>query len=306
MQYLIDILALLVMGFFFRRGWRKGALLSSLGILRIVLAYVVAYFAGRYLGFWLGGVLNRPRIVMIPVTAGIAYVVTTFCIYIYMWRIGERRRIKEEKGEFKRPWLSGLAGGIVGMSASLLTLIVLFWLGDLAITGISGRGVPDGELPHFAPLARRAVYEGTYLAIARKGGESQAAAIAQAISHPEKGLNELQTVLDDDWVRKVLNTEDGIAEAIVRGDSLEVVAHPAFRRMMEPQSPSRDALENLGIISRHETDEEFAQRLTALGQNQNIKISVQNLKARGLLQPDRILELIRDPEFDIIVSELMK
>ena len=65
MSYTIDIIVVALLLYFFWRGQRKGALLSVLGISRVAIACIAAYFSGRYIGFWLGGVLNRPRIVMV-------------------------------------------------------------------------------------------------------------------------------------------------------------------------------------------------------------------------------------------------
>ena len=84
MNYAIDIMAGIVLLFFLLAGWRKGFLLSLLGVVRVVLAYGSAYFAGRYLGYWLGGWANRPRIVTIPMMAGLAFILVTFAFHITM------------------------------------------------------------------------------------------------------------------------------------------------------------------------------------------------------------------------------
>jgi len=65
-------------------------------------------------------------------------------------------------------------------------------------------------------------------------------------------------------------------------------------------------LQELGIISRYETEAGFCEKLARFGQNENIQASLQNLKARDMLRTDRMLELIRDPDFDIIVAEVVK
>ena len=141
MHYVIDIVTAILLLFFFLRGWRKGLLLASLGIARVLFAYGMAYFAGRYLGSWLGHLLYRPRIVMIPVTAGLTFTFITFGFRLAMMKIRTKHQAREETEEhFHLPYYRCCLGGLVSTAAGLLSMIFIFWLGDLAMTGLSRAG----------------------------------------------------------------------------------------------------------------------------------------------------------------------
>jgi hypothetical protein len=305
MHYIIDIFALIVLLFFFLSGWRKGLLLSSLGIARVVLAYGMAYLSGRYLGSWLGEFFYRPRIVIIPVTAGMTFILITFAFHLTMSRIREKHRAKEKQEEkFHLPYYRCFLGGLVSMAAGLLSMIFIFWLSDLAVTGLSGQNIAGSNHSVFGRFARRATYEGVYALTASEGRESQAAAMARVISNPAKGLNHLQQLLSSTSIRQVIADRQLPAD-LLSGSAQQIYNNESIQQMIGDQATREELLE-LGIIDRRESEIEFCEKLARFGQNENIQTSLQNLKARDLLRKDRILKLIRDPDFDIIVAEVVK
>lgn len=304
MHVAIDIIAALVLFFFFLSGWHKGFLLSLLAVVRVVLAYGGAYYAGRYIGDWLGVFLYRPRIVMIPVTAGLAYVLIAFTFHILMWKIRKRHHEKEEKGDFHRPWPSSLLGGTITLSAGLFSMVFLFWLGDLFMTGVTGHSIPGADEAYFGRFVRRAVYEVAYGAAAKEGRESQAAAMARMISNPANGLSHLEKVLAASSVQQVLSDRQ-LAEDMLSGDP-ERIEQNASLQLLFNDREALEELRELGIVSGKETKSGFCENLARFGRNEKIRTSIENLQAKDLLRTDRILLLIRDPDFDVIVGELVK
>jgi hypothetical protein len=304
MHVVIDILSALVLLFFFMAGWRKGWLLSMLGVVRVILAYGASYFAGRYLGYWFGGIFNRPRIVMIPVVAGLTFVVITLIFHIKMWSIRERHREKEEKEEYRRPWQSGLIGGTINLTAGLLSLIFIFWLGDLFMTGVAGRPLPGMEKSLSGRFARRTAYEFVYFSLSKEGHESQAAAMARVISNPAKGMAHLERVLSADSVQQIL-TDRAFAKDLLSGDPERIEQNAALNRLFADRATLEEFRE-LGLVSGKETKSGLCEKLSRFGSNPNIQISIENLKTKQLLDTGKILQLIRDPDFDVIVSEVVK
>lgn len=304
MHVVIDILSALVLLFFFMAGWRKGGMLSMLGVVRVILAYGAAYFAGRHLGYWLGGVFNRPRIVMIPVVAGLTFILITFIFHIRMWHIRQRHRAKEEKEEYRMPWQSGLVGGTINLAAGLLSLIFLFWLSDLFMTGVAGRSIPGAEKSFFGRFARRSAYESIYFSLSKDGHESQAAAMARVISHPAKGMSHLERVLAADSVQQIL-TDREFAKDLLSGEPQRLEQNESLQRLFDDRATLEECRE-LGLVSNRETKSGLCEKLSRFGRNPNIQISIENLKTKQLLRTDKILQLIRDPDFDVIVSEVVK
>ena len=300
----IDIFAALLLLFFFMTGWRKGWVLSMLGVVRVILAYGAAYFAGRYLGYWLGGALYRPRIVIIPVVAGLTFILITSIFHFKMWSIRERHRKKEAEEEYRMPWPGRLFGGTINLAAGLLSLIFLFWLGDLFMTGVAGRSIPGTETSFFGRFSRRTAYECIYFSLSRDGHESQAAAMARVISNPAKGMIHLERVLAADSVQQIL-TDREFARDLLSGDPERIEQNEALNRLFDDRATLEEFRE-LGLVSNKETKSGLCEKLSRFGRNPDIQISIENLKTKRLLRTDKILELIRDPDFDVIVSEVVK
>ncbi|MBN2683690.1 MAG: CvpA family protein [Pontiellaceae bacterium] len=303
MDYVIDILVLIILILQFRKGWQKGPIVAGIGIARIFISIIAAYFAGRYLGYWLGAALHRPRIVIIPATAGLTFVLLNFGISIYMWRLQEKRRIKKEKGEMRAAWFSSTLGGAVNAVGAILPLILIFWLAELVATGATGHSFPGATDSRFGAFSRRALYETIYFSLSKTGNESQAAAIAAAISNPDSGLNHLKSALESSAIQNALK-DDTLTQAIQSGEVSEIERNRAFRTIFSDRR-TRSELIDLGIIDRNETPHDFAQKLAVFGQNENIRFSIKSLYERDLLQKSKILLLIRDPEFDAILEEMM-
>jgi hypothetical protein len=273
-------------------------------VVRVILAYGAAYFAGRYLGYWLGGALYRPRIVMIPVTAGLTFIVISFIFHLKMWSIRERRRKKEEQEEYRMPWQSSLIGGAINLTAGLLSLVFLFWLSDLFMTGVAGRSVPGAEQSIFGRFARRTAYECIYFSLAKEGHESQAAAMARVISNPAKGMTHLERVLEADSVQLIL-TDREFAKDLLSGDPERLERNESLKRLFNDRA-TLEELRELGLVSSKETKSGLCEKLSSFGSNPDIQISIENLKTKQLLRTDKIPQLIRDPDFDVIVSEVVK
>lgn len=303
MEYVIDILVLIILIFQFCKGWKKGPIVAGIGIARIFISIIAAFFAGRYLGYWLGEALHRPRIVMIPVTAGFTFVLMNCGISIYMWYLQEKRRVKKEKGKMHAAWFSSTLGGAVNAAGAILPLILIFWLAELITTGATGKTFPGAEDSRFGAFSRRALYETINFTISSSGKESQAAAIARAISYPSSGLNHLKAALESPSIQDAMKDAD-LKQAIQSGDPNEIGDNPAFQTLFS-DTETRNELVELGIIARKETPHEFAQKLAVFGQNENIRFSIKSLQERDLLQKNKILLLIRDPEFDAILEEML-
>ncbi len=304
MHMAIDILTAIILLFFFLAGWHKGFLLSLLGVVRVVLAYGAAYFSGRYIGFWLGEVAHRPRLVTIPVAAGLTFVLITFIFYIVMANIRAHRQKKEEDEDFRHPIFSCLGGSAINLVSGILSLVLLFWLGDLFMVGATGTSIPGADKAYFSRFARRAVYEATYRIIPKKDNESQAAAIARMISNPANGMESLETVLAADSVQQ-LAADKQLAGDLLSGDAERIRQNASIQRLFNDRA-TLDELRELGVLSGYETKSGLCDKLAAFGRNEKIQTSIENLKEKQLLNTDKITLLIRDPDFDIILAELIQ
>ncbi len=304
MHMAIDILAGIILLFFFLKGWHKGALLSLLGVIRVVACYGIAYFSGRYLGYWLGEATRRPRLVTIPVVAIFTFALIAFVFHIVMHSIHARHKEKEKEENFQRPLPSCMVGGAINLAGGTFSLALLFWLGGLFMVGVAGRPIPGTDRSYFGHFTRRMVYEISYATIPKEGRESQVRAMARMISNPAKGMEHLENVLAAESVQQLLSDQE-FGKALLSGDADRIQTNASFRQLVDDPAV-RDELRELGIVSGDETPLELCKKLAAFGRNEKIRSSIENLQAKQLLSTENILVLIRDPDFDAIVAELAK
>lgn len=303
MHSVIDVLAALILLFFLLAGWHKGFLLSVLGVGRVFLAYGAAFFAGRYLGFWLGEVAHRPRIVTIPVVAGLAFIVIYFIFHLIIATLRSRLQHKEEEG-YHHPWYSALSGSGINGFIGLFFLIFVFWLGDLFLVGMTGQSIPGTDRSKTGQITRRVTYETVNLMVSRKGYESQANAVARIISNPTRGMAHLENLISADSVQRVLSDKQ-LANDVLSGNQRRIEQNPSLQKLFDDKKTLHE-LKEMGLLTGHEKKSALCEKLSRFGRNENIRMSIQNLTAKGLLSTDQITLLIRDPDFDVIVGELIK
>lgn len=304
MSIVIDILAAIILLFFLLAGWHKGFLLSLLGVARVVLAYGVAFFAGRYLGFWLGEIAHRPRIVTIPVIAGLTFIIISFVFHVIMTNMRDEHRHKEEKEDYSHPWYSSLGGSGINVAVGLFSLVFLFWLGDLFLVGVSGTSIPGADKAKFGQFTRRAVYETVNLAVSREGRESQAAAVARMVSNPAQGMSHMENVMGADSVQQLFKDKQ-FAEDLLSGDQQRIEQNASLQQLFNDQA-TLDELKEMGLLSGKEKKSALCEKLSRFGRNENIQASIKSLQEKKLFSTDKITLLIRDPDFDRIIAELMK
>lgn len=304
MHFVIDILAAVILLFFLLAGWQKGFLLSLLGVVRVVLAYGAAFFAGRYIGAWLGEVAHRPRIVTIPVIAGLTFVIITFIFHVIMTNLRDEHKEKEEKEDYSHPWYSALGGSVINTAVGLFSIIFLFWLGDVFMVGATGNPLPGSGKSRFAGLARRGTYEAVYAAASRDGRESQAAATARVVSNPAKGMEHLENVIAADSIQTLVKDKQ-FAEDLLSGDAQRIENNASLQALLNDKDTLNE-LKELGVFSGREKKSAIYENLSRFGSNEKIQASLQSLQERELLSADKITLLLRDPEFDVILGEVLK
>jgi len=304
MHIAIDVLAILILLFYFFSGWHKGFWASTLGLLRVVVAYGSAWYAGRYLGFWLGGAAHRPRIVTIPVCAGIAFVLVTFAFYLVISELRLRRAEREEKEEYRHPLVACLLGGGVNLLGGAISLVLTFWILDLFFVGMTGLPFPGSDQSRFAKISRQVLRRTAYALIPKKGNERQVEAMASIISDPASGIDDLEEILAAPSVKRLF-TDPDLGEALLSGDPERVRENEAIREFFGDRD-SLDRLRKIGALSETETKSGICEKLAIIGKNPRIRIAIENLKAKQLLGPEHILDIIRDPDFDVIVSEIVQ
>ncbi len=304
MHIAIDVLAVIFLLFIVLSGWYKGFLLSLLGVSRVLLAYVAAYFAGRYLGNWIGEVACRPRIVIIPLTASMVFIGVYFAFHLVMSRIQEKHAIKVEEENHKRPLISHLAGAGINLTIGLPSILLFFWLAELFLVGVANTTIPGLAESHTGQIMRRVAYRVARASLPKSIEENQADALANTFANPAEGMQLLGKVLSAQSIEDLRNNEWVLSD-LLSGNPEIIKQNVAIQQVLADRA-TLENLRDLGLLSGSETKTGLYEKLATWGKNEKIRQSFYNLRDRDLLRTDKLLLLLRDPDFDVIVGELVR
>jgi len=302
-HYILDILALIFLISFFLSGWHKGVVISFLNGIRLFVATVVAYFIGRYLGSWLAPMINRPRIILIPSLFTLTFASVFFLFKYILFKIHQKREdISEEKKEPLPLWKCFL-GGVTNLFFGSFVLALFFWLAELFVVIVGGRTLPGVEKSYFSNFSRKIVFDVSYTILPKNGNESQIAAISKMISHPALGKENLRKILEAQTFQTLLNSRDFKTD-LLSGDAKRLEKNPAMQALFRDRE-TLNLLRDFGIISS-KNRLEICSQLAKIGRNKTINSNIEALQARDLLRKDKIMQLIRDPDFDSLIGEILK
>ena len=110
--------------------------------------------------------------------------------------------------------------------------------------------------------------------------------------------------MEADAVQQLV-TDKQFAADMLTGDA-ELISQNASLQQLFDDGTTLDALRELGVVSGYETKSGLCDKLATFGQNEKIQSSIENLKAKQLLNTKNIPNLLRDPDFDAILCELIR
>lgn len=142
------------------------------------------------------------------------------------------------------------------------------------------------------------------MVVARDGKESQAAASARVISDPARGMQHLETIFEADSIKQLIKDKQ-FAEDLLSGDAERLEQNASLQALFADKNTLNE-LKELGVLGGNEKKSLLCQNLSKFGSNEKIQTSLQSLQEKKLLSTDKITLLIRDPDFDIIIAEVVR
>jgi hypothetical protein len=124
------------------------------------------------------------------------------------------------------------------------------------------------------------------------------------LSNPAVAMNTLEEVVAADSIQRLARDET-LAADLLSGDAQRIRQNSSVQQLFNDRA-TLDKLRELGVLSGHETRSGLSEKMAAVGRNEAIRASIERLKAKNLLHADKITLLIRDPDFDVIVAELLR
>lgn len=89
------------------------------------------------------------------------------------------------------------------------------------------------------------------------------------------------------------------------GDPARIEQNAAMQQLFNDRA-TLDELSALGVLSERERKSALCEKLSRFGRNEAIQASMENLRAKDLFGTNKITLILRDPDFDVIVGEVLK
>ncbi len=310
-----DLTAVVLILIYILRGFRRGALRSVLDLIRIACAYLGAYFLASPLGKILGARLDLSSFLAV-VLGG----VIVFCgISIFLWAILtylERGRRRQTAGmrDAGHSALSSVVGGATGLAEGIMLIVLITWV-YLAVSGTAfGDRLPKIDETRTVGFSRSMMARGAYLVLrGRMDNQDRARQMAALFSEPDRAPRKLQELSQEPSVVRLINSRE-FGDAFLSGDAERILNDDDFNTLLQDDSVMVQ-LRNLGFAHSHSgslnTHDELAEQLAKIGGNVDgilhdleFRSAVDELRNEGLLEPDKLDQLILDSRFLKIVDRI--
>lgn len=291
-------------------GWRKGFLLTVLGLGGLFGGYLCAWLLNKPVGAVLSSALGWQPAVARPV-AGILVVLVFVGVMGFVQRGVRRGRIRKQLEGWQAPMWDRAGGAAVqAVWAGLFTLLVAWTL--IWLHGLQPR-VPDVRESVAGRVASRLVSATVYQLTRGMTGNDAVAGTAAAMARDPKGSTEsLAQVLSNEHMQSALG-DPATREAVVRGDrrSLAPLAHDDA--LLESAYGAGLIHEDPAALSPEERERAVADGIGPLvGVVQELVAdpTVRDLLAdpvlRSKIQRGNMAELAQDPKFNQLAARVME
>jgi uncharacterized membrane protein required for colicin V production len=304
MNLLIDTLALLLLLLYLYIGWRHGTRISLLRISQLISALLIGLLAGRYLGNAIGQWANRPRIVTMPALGLFAATLTYFLFHLRIHHHLDQRPHQLKQHNRFRNLLDRTGGILLSTLSATLLLTALLWLANLATALTLAKPLPGSQKSIAAQTTQHLLYQTAARALTPHRDAHHAIALANTLSQPHHTIQTARRILQAQSIQQLINNT-AIGPDLLSADPQRIQNNPALQALFNDQT-TLNHLRQLGLLNGNEKKADLCQQLATLAANPTIRNALNNLHARGLLHPDQLIPLIRDPELDLIIGEWLQ
>jgi hypothetical protein len=313
----IDIVSLVILTLSVLYGIWRGALMLSWMIIRLVVAYGAAYAFAPQVGAVLLGRFIQWRLYA-TILGGLIVFFAVFLFLELTIAVVRRSLIRKRGGRPKGSWSSvnALVGGAMASLIGLLLVAALCWLYQLVLGTDWGETLPKANNSIAIRVSETVIRRGSELVLRITVAEDETAErVARLISAPQKTTAALKEVASSPSIQQLAQSAN-FQEDLLSGDKERILANDEFSRVVEDQDllahlARAGILEELEIGS--ESREEIAEQLAKVGDRVNqllddpvAQADIEGLRADGLLELDRALELMLDERFQRLLNRVTR
>jgi uncharacterized membrane protein required for colicin V production len=303
MHLLLDSLTALILLLFLWSGWINGTRISLLRMLQVIIALIVGFVAGRYLGNWIGEWANRPRIVTIPTVGLFSGTLAYFIFHVIITNLTDQRKTHLQSMQPLRRFIDRIGGITLSSLSALIIISALFWSANLLFALTKATTLPGAEKSIAAQQTELLIYQTACRIAATQNEAHHAVALANTISKPAQTIALSKTILEATSMQQLLN-DSTIGADLLSGDPARIQQNPSLKTLFSDQK-TLNHIRQIGLLTGKETQTSICLQLARIGTNPTIRTALSNLQTRDRLHPDQLLQLIRDPDFDLILGECL-
>ena len=291
MALAFDIICFILFLFFLYKGSKEGFFVGIFKILQIILAIYFSFLLGIKMGNFFGEIFSRPRIITIPATI---ILLASLIFYIFHIIIS----FFLEKSKLNKNSFSGLGiifGGIFGF----IIIISTCWFINIfaAVKYENHTFINKTSTSH---ISQEILYQVAKNIFSRNQSETASnEAIAKLISSPNSTILSLKKIISSNLIQDIIN-DPNIGKIIKSQNPDLIFKHESVKKLFS-NKPIMYEFYKLGINKKM-----LINSILKIGDNKIIINSFINLKSKNLLSLNNFHILIRDPDFDCIIGELIK
>ena len=288
----LDVIALLVMGFFIGQGALRGGFATGFGLLTLVLAYTAAIVTAPRLGPGLARELGMPELVGVPLAGTAAFAVTYLGIAIAAGVLKRARFLRRGGPSVRDRLFGGVFGALRGGLVVLLVSWLAIWVDALRTTGIV-ESVPAVGPSVAASVTETTVEKAVRVALADRGSAGRLAASVAA--RPGASLSGIQRIVENP--RLEVLASDEMFWTYVEHGSIDAAINRASFIDLAFDAELRSDFSALGLLEGDASDPgaflDFAgEALREVGP-----------RIRGLREDQAFQRLKEDPEVRAMVAD---
>ena len=304
MHLLVEVISLLIILVLLKRGWQAGFVITCLRFGQVSLAILLTLLAGRYLGNAIAEWAYRPRIITIPATGLLVGSITLYLAELRILRTQAKRAEKHHRWFSLGRHLDRLFGLAIGGLTAAILLPILLWTGQLSATCLSTDVARTLQKSWSLRQSSTLIETGLYHLFSHSTDGLHAHALAYSIAHPLHTQQALEEILAAPSLQHLLNDPD-LGQDLLSGDATQIGANQSVSAFFADRETLLK-LKAIGLFKGSETRSLLTQRAAILGKNKTTQAAMIRLRERGLLRPEKVIALIRDPDFDRLVGEWLQ
>ena len=318
MGWMIDVIALLLVGLSAWRGYRRGLVAALVEMVAALLAFLGAALFYAPIGRWISGRWNVPEyfayVLGALLAAGAIYAVLTVAVVVVNRKL--RRKQPENPPPVEGRWTktNRILGAAFGSVDAMLLVALLVWgYALLYAAWPAGKPDPRGTLSY--GLSRLVVRGGAYCA-ARKATHDpeMSSTVARVVSDPVSSAEDLRQISHNpDAV--ALAKDRAFTDSVLKSDTDAIQRNAAFTRLARDPQTLR-AAERMGWVEAgadaDAVRKQLAERLAVFGRN---AARIANDPEFQELQRDPAIQekanqgdygaLLRDPRIQRVMARIM-